>query len=354
MVRDLSSTRIEPDVTPVAFPRPHPGRLLTVLLVALTCVLVAPPRAPQAEPAPTVAGCRNPDVPRSFHRHLVSAIEVSGNLPGGWAGSPYIAKIVCWQGTAFDPSFRAHSDDQIWHGVFAMTTREVQTIAGPGMSNDRYELILTPRCFVHGWTECSHSTANTRTAQQLIAGLRWIWLDYGRPKAAWRHIVRTGRFNSYPRPGTDNTPTRSPLRLCPVRPPVTYRDDYGEPRTTGGYHPHSGNDVHAPTGRPIRAPFAGFAVAHSDDWFAGHYVTVIGHEGYVRNGHMVRFGHLGYVSAGTVIGYVGATGDARTTHNHFEWHPWNIPRILHVAPSGFSRILDGVDPFPFLNQVCRG
>jgi hypothetical protein len=52
-------------------------------------------------------------VPRSFHRHLVSAIEVSGNLPRAWAGSPYIAKIVCWQGTAFDPSFRAQSDDQI-------------------------------------------------------------------------------------------------------------------------------------------------------------------------------------------------------------------------------------------------
>ena len=25
-----------------------------------------------------------------------------------------------------------------------------------------------------------------------------------------------------------------------------------------------------------------------------------------------------------------------------------------VAPSGFRRILDRVDPFPFLNQVCRG
>jgi len=100
-------------------------------------------------------------VRRSFHRHLVNAIEVSGNLPRGWAGSPCIAKIVCWQGTAFDPSFRAESDDQIWHGVFVMTTREVETIAGPGMCNDRYELILTPRCFVHGWTGCSHTRANT-------------------------------------------------------------------------------------------------------------------------------------------------------------------------------------------------
>jgi len=44
MVRE--STRIEPDVTVVAFRRPHPGRLLAAALVALTYVLVAPPRVP--------------------------------------------------------------------------------------------------------------------------------------------------------------------------------------------------------------------------------------------------------------------------------------------------------------------
>jgi len=324
---------------------------VAVLLFVL-CLLAAPATPSKAAPTPTIAGCRTPDVPPSFHRQLVTAIKVSGNLPKGWAGSPYIAKIVCWQGTAFDPGFYAHSHTQRWHGVFAMTTREVETIAGPGMSNDRYELILTTRCFVHGWTRCPHTTANRRVLQQLIAGLRWIWLDYGRPKAAWRHIARTGRFNSYPRPGTDNTPTRSPLRVCPVRPPVTYRDDYGEPRTTGGYHPHSGNDIHAPAGRPIRAPFAGLAVGHSDDWFAGHYVTVVGHEGYVRNGHMVRFGHLGYIGAGTVIGYVGSTGDARTTHDHFEWHPTVLPSNLWTSPYGVSQIGNAIDPYQGLRAVC--
>jgi len=25
---------------------------------------------------------------------------------------------------------------------------------------------------------------------------------------------------------------------------------------------------------------------------------------------------------------------------------------LHTAPSGFRRILDAIDPFPFLNKVC--
>jgi murein DD-endopeptidase MepM/ murein hydrolase activator NlpD len=53
-----------------------------------------------------------------------------------------------------------------------------------------------------------------------------------------------------------------------------------------------------------------------------------------------------------VIGYVGQTGDALTPHNHFEWHPWTVPNPLHTAPSGFRRILDAIDPFPFLNKVC--
>ncbi len=109
----------------------------------------------------------------------------------------------------------------------------------------------------------------------------------------------------------------------------------------------------ASIGRPIRAPFDGLAVAHSDDWFGGHYVTVVGDEGYVRNGHLSRFGRLGWVKAGTIIGYVGETGDARSPHDHFEWHPWNVPKSLHRSPFGFTRILDAIDPFPFLNQVCH-
>jgi murein DD-endopeptidase MepM/ murein hydrolase activator NlpD len=133
---------------------------------------------------------------------------------------------------------------------------------------------------------------------------------------------------------------------------VSYRDDFGEPRGTGGYHPHEGNDIHAPVGRAIRAPFAGLVTAHTDTWFAGRSVTLVGARGFVRNAHLRRFGQLGFVRAGDVIGYVGQTGDALTPHDHFEWHPWAVPERLHVAPTGFDRILDAIDPFPFLNQVC--
>jgi len=200
--------------------------------------------------------------------------------------------------------------------------------------------------------ELTDGQVNGAIIQQIIAGLRWIWLNYGSPGTAWEFIQRTGRFDSYPRRGTNNAPVRSPLALCPVDGRVFYQDDFGEVRTVGGYHPHWGNDVVAPTGRAIRAPFDGLAVAHSDNWFAGNWVTVTGERGYVRNGHMSAFARLGFVKAGTVIGYVGSTGDARGPHDHFEWHPWAAPAHPHRAPSGFTRIMDAIDPNPYLNAVC--
>jgi hypothetical protein len=331
-------------------------RCARVLVVVVSAVLLEsgaasqPPLASAAVSAP--GDCHNPQVPPRFHKHVVTAIRLSGNLPIAWADSADLPKIICWQDTAFDTAFFARAPRHRWHGEFAMTVEEMKTIAGPWLSNDRHELILRPSCFVHGWHACPHKTANSRVVQQLIAGMRWIWLVYGRPIAAWRYIVRTGRFDSYPRPGTDNSATGAPFSICPVRGRVTYQDDYGEPRGTGGHHPHNGNDVHAQIGRAIRAPFAGYAVAHTDTWFAGRSVGLVGAEGFVRNAHLSRFGHLGYVRAGTVIGYVGQTGDALTPHDHVDWHPWNVPDRLHVAPSGFRRILDTIDPFPFLNKVC--
>ncbi len=45
----------------------------------------------------------------------------------------------------------------------------------------------------------------------------------------------------------------------------------------------------------------------------GLEVRVTGSRGYVYNAHLSSYGTLGYVRAGTVIGYVGATGDATTS-----------------------------------------
>ena len=321
-------------------------------LVAGALCLPALPGA--AEPTPSgLDGCFRPDEPRRFHRRVVRAISISRDLPRSWADSPVIAKIVCWQGTDFDTGFheqgRAYYD---WRGMFAMTVEELDNIFGTWLTAERGAFRLSPKCFKLGWKACPNRTANTAWAQQIIAGLRWIWLLYGTPTAAWAHVKRTGRFTSYPRPGTNDRPTRTPFRHCPVTGRLSYRDDFGDPRSVGGYHPHSGNDIIAPTGRPIRAPFAGLAVAHRDSWFAGLYVTVVGARGYVRNAHLSRVRKLGQVEAGDVIGYVGSTGDALGPHDHFGWHPWSVPVPRHRAPSGFSLVADAIDPYPFLNKVC--
>jgi len=101
-------------------------------------------------------------------------------------------------------------------------------------------------------------------------------------------------------------------------------------------HRHMGNDILAAAGTPIVAPFDGYASASSSE-LGGLEVRVEGSAGYVYNAHLASYGALGQVHAGTVIGYVGDTGDATTAHDHLEWHP-----------SGGS----AVDPFPYLSVSC--
>lgn len=128
------------------------------------------------------------------------------------------------------------------------------------------------------------------------------------------------------------------LQVCPVDAPHAYSDDFGAPRWTGGYHPHQGNDIFAPAGTPIRAPFDGVA-KDATNWIGGLSVMVTGQKGYVYNAHLSAFGQLGQVTVGTIIGYVGNTGNAQgsSPHDHFEWHPGNGA---------------AVNPFPYLNSVC--
>jgi murein DD-endopeptidase MepM/ murein hydrolase activator NlpD len=129
-----------------------------------------------------------------------------------------------------------------------------------------------------------------------------------------------------------------PLYICPVQGKGFFSDDFGAPRYAGGFHPHQGNDIFATLGTPIVATFDGTAVKTPNS-LGGLAVKVYGSQGYTYNAHLAAYGKLGAVKAGTVIGYVGNTGDALggPTHDHFEWHPGN------------GR---AVDPYPFLIEVC--
>jgi murein DD-endopeptidase MepM/ murein hydrolase activator NlpD len=130
----------------------------------------------------------------------------------------------------------------------------------------------------------------------------------------------------------------NPLLTCPVHGEGFFSRDFGAPRFAGGYHPHAGNDIFAEEGTPIVAPFGGTAVA-TPNMLGGQSVKVYGRAGYVYNAHLSRYGKLGAVKPGDVIGFVGNTGDAAggPWHDHFELHPKNGP---------------AVDPYPYLLSAC--
>jgi murein DD-endopeptidase MepM/ murein hydrolase activator NlpD len=152
---------------------------------------------------------------------------------------------------------------------------------------------------------------------------------------------------------TGGTVDGQPFSVCPVDEPKAYGDSFGAPRYAGGYHPHAGNDILAPEGTPIRATFDGVASADPNG-LGGNAVIVTGAQGWTYNAHMVSYGTLGSVSAGTIIGYVGNTGDAAggPTHDHFEWHPNVIPSNPYRSVYGYTVIGSAIDPYPYLNQVC--
>jgi murein DD-endopeptidase MepM/ murein hydrolase activator NlpD len=131
-----------------------------------------------------------------------------------------------------------------------------------------------------------------------------------------------------------------PFAVCPVGDPHAISDSFGiwvhRSKERGGDHVHQGDDIMAPMGTPIYAPFDGVAVA-APNKMGGLAVKVFGEYGYVYNAHGSGYGKLGAVETGDVVGYVGATGNTSAPHNHFEWHPGNGA---------------AVDPYPFLLMVC--
>jgi murein DD-endopeptidase MepM/ murein hydrolase activator NlpD len=107
---------------------------------------------------------------------------------------------------------------------------------------------------------------------------------------------------------------------CPVE-GASFVNDYGYVRPDGGRH--EGIDLFAPTGTPIVAPVGG-TVERYPNPSGGQAVQLHGRDGNrYYFAHLDRYGEGGSVSRGSVIGYVGNTGDARATspHLHFEIHP---------------------------------
>src|SRR5262249_26811785 len=158
-------------------------------------------------------------------------------------------------------------------------------------------------------------------------------------------------------PGVKPKPVSTPQIIFPVVGPVSYIDDFGDPRSG---HPHEGNDLMAPKRSPAVAaedgtikfwttsPAAGcmlylyrgsgmtYLYIHLNNDLTkkndnrGKCVAGVSYWTGIKDGQKVK--------AGQPIGYVGDSGDANgiASHLHFEVHP-------HDGAA--------TDPYPYLQAA---
>ena len=134
--------------------------------------------------------------------------------------------------------------------------------------------------------------------------------------------------------------------LFPVAGNHSFTDTFGAPRMfgTGFAHLHEGTDIFAAGGTPLVTTERGVLIRVGIAVLGGNKLWLVG-----ESGTRYFYAHLSafapgvadgkVVEAGEVVGYVGNTGNARTTpaHLHFEVHPGGGPA---VNPYPLLRIVD--------------
>ncbi len=131
----------------------------------------------------------------------------------------------------------------------------------------------------------------------------------------------TGNTGAGARPGGAAGDLAGPGWVCPVQGVSAFGDTWGAPRSGG--RSHQGVDMIANRGVPLVAVVDGFAQSKVNV-LGGNTVQLFGADGNkYYYAHLDSWETLGQVTAGTVIGYVGDTGNAKfsTPHLHFQIHP---------------------------------
>lgn len=141
-----------------------------------------------------------------------------------------------------------------------------------------------------------------------------------------------------PENATTGRYTLSDLPLLPVQGVVTSKYGFRDSPITGEYEFHTGLDIAADEGTPIRAAFGGVVVETGVSATGGNYVKL--QHGEVVNTyyyHMLQvYVFTGQkIARGQVVGCVGQTGQATGNHLHFE-----------IKINGIN-----VDPYPALEYA---
>lgn len=156
----------------------------------------------------------------------------------------------------------------------------------------------------------------------------------------------------------------------PVAGRAWFSHDFGFPRFVPFPHLHEGTDIFAEFGTPIVASEAGVVAGFGVNPVGGLAVWVAG-----DSGNSFYYAHLlsfradlavgEHLVPGTVIGYVGNTGNAINTppHLHFEIHPAVKDAKGRIVASGVTVLPEGegiartntpaADPKPYLDEWLR-
>ena len=182
------------------------------------------------------------------------------------------------------------------------------------------------------------ANAELRKLEKLEAERRAAEAKKRAEAAARARASRTGAQPASTRASRPSSFAPTGSWMCPVQGPRSFTNDWGQPRSGG--RRHQGTDILSPRGTPVVASVSGSVRGHNSS-LGGISYYLHGDDGNTYFGtHLQSLsGASGRVSQGTVVGYVGNTGNARggPTHLHFEIHP------------GGGR---AVNPYPTLAQYC--
>lgn len=163
----------------------------------------------------------------------------------------------------------------------------------------------------------------------LLGGLVWL---------AWPAIQQARQYAELlaePGPAAGSLPSPLPGRAL--------SDTWGAARSGG--RSHQGIDIFAPRGTAIRSATRGFVARIGEDELGGRTVTVTGPGGHHHYyAHLERYPDLKagqWIAAGTVVGYVGDSGNARGTPTH-----------LHYGV--YTPSWQAVNPYPLLKRRGAG
>ena len=178
--------------------------------------------------------------------------------------------------------------------------------------------------------------------EALHAAISTYQKEVSEKKAEDARIKRQKAAQSASRPGAAGgaPPATTPGFICPVLGGASFIDSWGFPRSGG--RRHKGVDMFAARGTPVVAVVDG-RIKFSSNSLGGRSTHL-----YSDNGTVYYYTHLDAhpsgissgqrVAKGTIVGYVGNSGNARYTspHNHFE-----------IRPNGRA-----VNPYPTVRAAC--